>query len=808
MLTSLSASESEYSSVIESDMVVGVVPEFECDDGIEVGTVALNFDVEDSFIENSNGNYAAVSEDFEGIKRFNVFKYFDDIGMLLPIETTYDTENNTVTTNVDELGTYCLVDMEKWFETLGISPEEFATVNVSPSSVGMMGIPMRAAALAGTSNTVTTPIDVVFHAYAKGTNQDKVEDAIRDTATRLFDVYGRNGNVRIYAANYLGTLGVTDNKNVYAENEEDLETILDKISGVNATSVNYSKYLNNLTTNCGKSMRENSDRYYIFVENMAIDVDLTERAIANLLDENKMSAIMISKSPYVTVATNTGGKYINKKDNFGEDVAEFIIKNNSKNNSKHTYLTMLPTSWKEVTLDKPIGKDYKDIADRLEAYKVGYINEKVDTTGYADTDKDGLLDLEEIKYEYIPDDANKPVFELSWDENGDVVLPTLGEIMDMEREIRLDNEIAANCIPKYIKGLPIKEINNIRILPVKSDPTKSDTDGDSLCDDRDLYPLSKFSNVFVIIDDYDINYMEVCPKSYYEDIKKLDYWYDYYNNPCEGFHDENDETFKKYIKYSKSERQDMIQKGDFFLRLMGAGGNIPVAGKVYKSFDDLFSENSDCSVGQLKDAAEAVGHYLENTGVTLFYNNYPTSIITTVRQKSKYCNLMNKLFDLAENTLINNDSIVVMSNPAMDPDKMDNNFGITYDNSSNNVFEINWYNTIGSGKNSIVSKISSYVEDGKQKYEAEVKFYIFDTYDFFDKNGNDHEDFAILHLNGNARCFLGYGVYQTKITWNKGERFPTENIKTGTDFGVIKDEGITKLVEMVDSSYPYNVKPY
>ena len=38
--------------------------------------------------------------------------------MLLPIETFYDESNNKVFTHVDELGTYCLIDLEKWFTAL------------------------------------------------------------------------------------------------------------------------------------------------------------------------------------------------------------------------------------------------------------------------------------------------------------------------------------------------------------------------------------------------------------------------------------------------------------------------------------------------------------------------------------------------------------------------------------------------------------------------------------------------------------------------------------------------------------------
>lgn len=125
-LDTLSVSESEYSSAIQSsDMVIGSIPSFECEEGAEINDMALNFDIDNDSIINTNYKYASLSSDFEGIKRFNVFKYSEDTGMLLPVETTYDESNNRVTAHVDDLGTYCLVDLEKWFDNLGIKPEEF-----------------------------------------------------------------------------------------------------------------------------------------------------------------------------------------------------------------------------------------------------------------------------------------------------------------------------------------------------------------------------------------------------------------------------------------------------------------------------------------------------------------------------------------------------------------------------------------------------------------------------------------------------------------------------------------------------------
>ena len=45
--------------------------------------------------------------------------------------TLTDVENNRVYTHVDELGTYCLMDMEKWFASLDVKVDEFKTDSTS-----------------------------------------------------------------------------------------------------------------------------------------------------------------------------------------------------------------------------------------------------------------------------------------------------------------------------------------------------------------------------------------------------------------------------------------------------------------------------------------------------------------------------------------------------------------------------------------------------------------------------------------------------------------------------------------------------
>ncbi len=100
-----------------------------------------------------------------------------------------------------------------------------------------------------------------------------------------------------------------------------------------------------------------------------------------------------------------------------------------------------------------------------------------------DTDNDGLTDWQE---------ADTQSGLIHWNDDGSIVLPTLGDYIDAEGE----------NLPYVKEGLahyftydvpPVQEIMEqvyaIRILPIKSDPTNPDSDGDGLLDNDDPEPL-------------------------------------------------------------------------------------------------------------------------------------------------------------------------------------------------------------------------------------------------------------------------------------------------------------------------------
>ncbi len=92
-----------------------------------------------------------------------------------------------------------------------------------------------------------------------------------------------------------------------------------------------------------------------------------------------------------------------------------------------------------------------------------------------------MLDLEEIKYLVVDKIFGKDI-RVTWDKDGNVVLPTLEQAMQ--------TKFGLPYIGDSINGIPLEYFGDVKILPIKSDPTSADEDYDGLFDDVDLLPLS------------------------------------------------------------------------------------------------------------------------------------------------------------------------------------------------------------------------------------------------------------------------------------------------------------------------------
>jgi hypothetical protein len=99
--------------------IIGAIPVFSYNEGLAVSAVTISAEIGASNLANTVGTYAEINPEFEGIKRLNFFRYFEEINTLLPVETTFDVSKNMMYTKTDELGTYCIMDMEIWLDSLG-----------------------------------------------------------------------------------------------------------------------------------------------------------------------------------------------------------------------------------------------------------------------------------------------------------------------------------------------------------------------------------------------------------------------------------------------------------------------------------------------------------------------------------------------------------------------------------------------------------------------------------------------------------------------------------------------------------------
>lgn len=127
--SSLTVQESGYSDSMFNWSILGSCPELIYDDSCKVDEVVLKFKVDEEYIDNPNSEYAEENPEFAGIKRYNVFRFFEEDNILLPVKTDVDVENNTVSATVSDLGTYCLIDMECFLQDIVQGAENFENEN-------------------------------------------------------------------------------------------------------------------------------------------------------------------------------------------------------------------------------------------------------------------------------------------------------------------------------------------------------------------------------------------------------------------------------------------------------------------------------------------------------------------------------------------------------------------------------------------------------------------------------------------------------------------------------------------------------
>lgn len=460
----LEAEISGYNYIMKNEAILGVAPAFSYTDGLKVEDVVINFDLDNSVTANTNGKYTGISEEFVGIKRFNVFRYFEDTNMLLPIETFHNVENNRIYANTDELGTYCLVDMEIWLDSLGITPEaqQASIMPLALSDTGSIKVKNG------------DNLDVVFVLYSSATYFEYMKSEIITTADEIFkEAKKQNVSVRIHYVTWTGDVYLNANTGEYfAENLEDVTAIIKRSVVIDTTKLNSSDYvltksINGIRNAVKNNLQENSKPFCFIIDaGCHPTCSSTHYGIQALQEQGFDFSFIYAPGNY--------------------NVANY--KALSSNNSCYQFKLMPGRmAFSEYVFDHIFDK----VEEPVKIISAAGLTElpedfgEISTTSEQDYDNDGLLDVQEIYFDVTDKNGNLLV---TVNNDGSIELPSFNKCVSVggtyvEQGLKRFYDEADESI--------LSQLDEIKVLPILADPTSEDGDGDGILDFTEFEDIEK-----------------------------------------------------------------------------------------------------------------------------------------------------------------------------------------------------------------------------------------------------------------------------------------------------------------------------
>lgn len=510
--------ESAYTNIIDSISILGTVPEIIIEDTSKLDSMLIKFRIDQ---KNIYTEYS--STDLIGIKRYNIFMYDEELGFLLPVETQFDEANQTIYAEVNDAGTFCVMDLEKWFSSMELELTEFSSeeadmiknqsIDVSPIIEAEINGDTISDQTMEESNQITddrkinidivseervedqeaepelekenhaasmssdTPFSMVSMLPGFNTTIADNENYNKDVMDIVFLLNtavqgltsGDFSNIK-YNINEIGKRAFYESKSVriyiidpdgnklktmfgqeYATNEWQLNSMIDKMLN-NQPKVPYlNEQFDTLLNDV--PFQTNSSRVAVVIGDAYIN-SYSMLFPQKLADANIYTCVVEPRtqvgSLYWNMATATNGILVYDFEDFTDDITKFLYGFiPDVPNKNFTILTS--TGLKSITLRGDL-----------------------DTKNGIDTDYDTLTDWQEV---------NQPYVTVASD--GRVLLPTLSEYISRYglRKPYLITAFARLGNTMTTRGISLNNaFDDIRILPVLSDPTSRDGDGDGILD--------------------------------------------------------------------------------------------------------------------------------------------------------------------------------------------------------------------------------------------------------------------------------------------------------------------------------------
>lgn len=502
----LTASESGYSSAIAgNEAVVGVIPELSYDDGLTVSDVTINFVVDNSTVHDGSS---------DGLDRFTIWEYFEEDDILLPVETTYDNNENKVSANVSGVGTYCLIDAAKWAEM------------IAKAEKGKYY-------LKGDEND---PANIVLFIDGRCANDSDFDEMKKEIDEIAKDTFSRYTDIKFYLAyQKFGSNFKAENAFVKDSSGKDyftsyasVQKALDSLRADSMKSGFKSEFAAYDYVSATQFVIDSCDENKIILYHIASDdrvmgsSDKIKRLLSELKEEERIyvntllpfSNKSIDPASYIAVfaettkgvaATNTDVLSFFEEEDETEEISVQML---SGANETVVSVEYAENAGAEAVVDKGLqerigrAKFYTtyilgegDGADYTIITSTGVPNikleEKLKKDSGVDTDMDGLDDWDEVDVDLIIQCAAKKDEDLGIAAGRGILnrhLPTYNDLKDYMNEKYGDSlNLSEETLQKLTAGET--EDDQIRILPIHSNPVDADSDNDGVIDPYDSKKL-------------------------------------------------------------------------------------------------------------------------------------------------------------------------------------------------------------------------------------------------------------------------------------------------------------------------------
>ncbi|ADZ83921.1 cellulose binding domain-containing protein [Cellulosilyticum lentocellum] len=472
--------QSEYAHTIEdNNAIVGKAISIKYHDGVlEEGKIS--FELDESLVTQDN---IVNDQRVTGIKRYQIFNFNEEYGILVPLPTIVDVKTNVISTEMIGQGTYCVMNLEKWLSNVGAFKTN-QEVNILKQSASIMAsvdtqtYDLKNNNLFNTTypNTKSKKVDLAFvidTGYTMQKIMPSLKASMKEIVRGLKEEYNLDVEVSIIDfkdINYMSPSSAIQINGIQASKAEgnrvlsfsnslsEIEQIIDGLDAYGGYDTDISGTplagLGYVTT---LPFRKDASKFAFLVTDKSY-------SIANCHGFNTVYE-MIEKLN--TSGVNLGISYKTREEtgSISDNTATFYRRWLQKINGVFVPLRIMAdveSGFKEFIITNLIDQKEFQILGSTSLKEI-ILKEPLAKGGSADTDKDQLTDSEEVYW-----DSKLISYGIDGYE-----LPKIGDIWTLIYETHGYD----------ISQIPFPELlQDIVVLPILSDPTDIDSDSDGLTD--------------------------------------------------------------------------------------------------------------------------------------------------------------------------------------------------------------------------------------------------------------------------------------------------------------------------------------